>query len=346
VSAIAPVQVGIVGFGVAARIFHAPLVQAAGMNICGVVSSRPDTVAVLLPGALAVPTLESLLAMPELQVVIIATPNDQHEAQAIAALSAGKCVVVEKPIALDLAAADRLLAASALSRGSLTAFHNRRWDSDFLTVQKLIATRTLGTLQSYEARWNRYRPDVVDRWRERAANGGGTLLDLGPHLIDQALVLFGKPLWIEADVQCRRVGATVDDHFEIKLGYEACNVVLGSDYLTEDPGPRFTLKAEGGRFSKYGLDVQETQLRAGQSPLDAEFGIEPAAQDGSIIGDLPDRPQRVPSERGRWLDFYTAVRSHLERGTALPVAAGEAREVLRIIDAARRSAATRKRLKL
>jgi scyllo-inositol 2-dehydrogenase (NADP+) len=340
------VQVGLVGFGLAGRYFHAPLVQAAGMRLCGIVTSKPATVAEALPGVPTVPEFAALLALPELQVVVLATPNDLHEPQAIAALQLGKCVVIDKPMTSDLAAADRLLQAARHSRGSLTVFHNRRWDSDFLTVQKLLASGTLGTLHTYEGRWNRYRPQVIERWREHAEHGGGLLLDLGPHLIDQALVLFGTPEWLQADVLCRRAGSRIDDSFELRLGYGGMRAVLSADCVSMDPGPRFRLQGTLGSYVKYDMDVQEAQSRAGSTPLAPDFGIEPAGQSGQLICAEPQQRRTLPSERGRWIDFYAAVRAHVERGTPLPVDAAQAREGLRLIEAARHSAATGARVNL
>jgi scyllo-inositol 2-dehydrogenase (NADP+) len=342
----APVQVGLAGFGLAGRVFHAQLVQAAGMNIRGVITRKTEELAKALPGASAVPDIEALLALPELAVVAIATPNDLHEAQATAALQAGRCVVVDKPMVPDLAAADRLLQAASRSRGTLTVFHNRRWDSDFLTVQRLIASQALGPLHTFESRWNRYRPEVVERWREHAASGGGLLLDLGPHLIDQMLVLFGTPEWLQADLQCRRTGSEVDDSFEIRCGSAERRIVLSADCVTVDPGPRFRLHGTRGSYTKSGIDVQETQLRAGLSPLATNFGVEPADQDGLMVTAQHGQNHILPSERGRWLDFYVAVRAHIERGTPLPVDPLQVREGLRLIEAVRRSAATGARIAL
>jgi scyllo-inositol 2-dehydrogenase (NADP+) len=239
-----------------------------------------------------------------------------------------------------------MLQAASRSHGALTVFHNRRWDSDFLTVQQLIASHALGTPHTFESRWNRYRPQVVDRWRERAANGGGLLLDLGTHLIDQVLLLFGTPEWLQADIQCRRAGGQVDDSFEIRLAYGERRIVLGADCMTVDSGPRFRLHGERGSFTKSGLDVQESQLRAGQSPLEADFGTEPDELRGLLVSGESGQAQPLQSERGRWIDFYIAVRSHIERGTPLPVDAAQAREGLRMIEAARRSAATGSRIAL
>ena len=184
-----PVSVGLVGFGYAARILHRPLIEACGMRIAGVVSRHPEQVHTLLPSIPVLPDVESLLELPAPDIVVIATPNDLHEPHAMAALAAGKIVLVEKPLAPSSAAIDRLMQVADRSGGLLSAFHNRRWDSDFLTVRRLLDSGVLGAVHTYEARWNRYRPQVSDRWREQLSHGGGVLNDLGPHLIDQALLL-------------------------------------------------------------------------------------------------------------------------------------------------------------
>jgi scyllo-inositol 2-dehydrogenase (NADP+) len=340
------VQVGLVGFGLAGRYFHAPLVQAAGMQLCGVVTSRPGVVAEVLPGVRTVPDFDALLALPELQVVVLATPNDLHEPQATAALRAGKCVVIDKPLAIDVASAERLMQVARQGRGSLTVFHNRRWDSDFLTVQKVLASGALGTLHTFEGRWNRYRPQVVERWREHAEQGGGLLLDLGPHLIDQALVLFGMPDWLQADILCRRVGSQIDDSFDLRLGYGPLRVLLSADVVSMDPGPRFRLQGTRGSYVKYGMDAQEAQSRAGSTPLAADFGVDPPEQDGVLISGEAMQSTTLPTERGRWIDYYAAVRAHVERGTPLPVDPAQARDGLRLLELARHSAATGARIAL
>jgi scyllo-inositol 2-dehydrogenase (NADP+) len=316
------------------------------MQLCGVASSRPAAVAEALPGVRVVPDFDALLALPGLQVVVLATPNDLHEPQALAALRAGKCVVIDKPMAIDFAAAERLLQAARRLGGSLTVFHNRRWDSDFLTVQKLLASGELGSLYSYEGRWNRYRPQVVERWREHTERGGGLLLDLGPHLIDQALVLFGMPEWLQADIQSRRDGSQIDDSFELRLGYGPTRAIVSADVVSMDPGPRFRLQGTRGSYVKQGMDPQEAQSRGGSTPLAPDFGIEPAEQHGVLISDAATRSRTFASERGRWLDFYHAVRAHIENGAPLPVDPAQARDGLRLIEIARESAATGARIRL
>ena len=173
------VAVGLVGFGLAGRVFHAPLIRASGMEITGVVSSQREAVASMLPTARVCDDLATLLSLPRLDLVVIATPNDLHESQGVAALAAGKHVVVDKPVALSVTAVERMMHVARDAGRVLVPFHNRRWDSDFLTVQRLIAAGPLGAVHAYEAYWDRYRPQVPDRWREHEQHGGGLLFDLG-----------------------------------------------------------------------------------------------------------------------------------------------------------------------
>ncbi len=329
--------VGLVGFGLAGRVFHAPLILESGMEILGVVSRQREAVSVALPAASLLPDLGALLSLPRLDLVVIATPNDLHEAQALAALAAGKHVVVDKPMALASSGADRLIQAASESSVMLSAFHNRRWDSDFLTLKRVLDAGTLGPVHSFEARWNRYRPTVPDRWRESALHGGGVLFDLGTHLIDQALLLFGMPDWLQADIHAQRVGASVDDAFELRMGKGRMRIVLGAGSLAAEPGPRFRVQGELGSYTSEALDPQEDQSRAGMMPADAAFGLPSQGHGGHIVEGATDRASTVPSERGRWTGYYQAVRRAVENGDAPPVEAGQARQVLQVIEAARQS---------
>lgn len=337
---------GLVGFGLAGRVFHAPLLLASGMEIVGVVSRQREAVNAALPAASVLPDLDALLAQPRLDLVVIATPNDQHEAQAMAAFAAGKHVVVDKPMALSAAGADRLIGTAGTASVMLSAFHNRRWDSDFLTLQQVLDGGALGAVQGFEAHWNRYRPAVADRWRERAAHGGGLLFDLGTHLIDQALLLFGMPDWLQADIQAQRAGATVDDAFELRMGKGRSRIVLGASSLAAEAGPRYRVHGELGSYTSDTPDPQEEQLRAGMLPTDAAFGRPAQDVGGHIVDGATGRTRRVLAERGRWVDYYRAVRRAIEARAAAavapvaPVPAASARQVLQVIEAARRSSET------
>jgi scyllo-inositol 2-dehydrogenase (NADP+) len=331
------IAVGLVGFGLSARVLHTPLILASGMRIDAVVTRQAALVRSALPEARVLPDLESLLAIPEIPLIVIATPNHLHFPQALAALERGRHVVVDKPLALSSLEADRLIEAAGQHRRVLAVFHNRRWDSDFLTLRRLIDEQALGALTAFEARWDRYRPAISERWREHGEYGGGVLYDLGSHLIDQTLCLFGMPEWIQAQLLHQRPGARVDDGFEIAMRVGSLRLALGSSSIAADHALRYRLHGFKGSFRKSGLDVQEQQLRAGLAPEDAAFGLEPSAQWGTLI-DGEAREQPVPAERGRWLEFYAAMRRCLDEGAPPPVGASEARRVLHLIEAAQRSA--------
>jgi len=281
--------VGLVGFGLAGRVLHAPLVLSAGLSIRGVVTRQADAVRALCPEAKVVDDLAALLDLAPLDLIVIASPNQLHAPQALAALERGKHVVIDKPFALDTVEADRVLEAALRARVKLAVFQNRRWDSDFLTLRRLLAQGALGEIVAFEARWDRFRPHVADRWRERSECGGGVLNDLGPHLLDQALGLFGSPEWLQAQLLYQRPGALVDDGFEIQMGRGALRLSVGASSLACDHALRYRLHGRAGSFRKSGVDVQEQQLHAGLSPLDPAFGIEPQAQWGRLVRAQPLR---------------------------------------------------------
>jgi scyllo-inositol 2-dehydrogenase (NADP+) len=340
------VAAGLVGFGYAGRVLHAPLLLASGMEIVGVVSRQEAVVRGALPATRVCADLAALLALPRLDLVVIATPNDLHEAQAIAALAAGKHVVVDKPMALSVAGADRMMQAARDARRWLVPFHNRRWDGDFLTARRIIEAGECGPIHTFEAYWDRYRPVVPDRWREHEAQGGGLLWDLGTHLVDQALELFGSPEWLQADVYCQRAGAAVDDAFELRMGKGRARIVLGASALAAQPRPRFRVSGDLGCYFREGIDPQEDQLRSGLTPSAAAFGIAASGTDGSLKTGSEPEARIVPTERGRWRDFYDGIRRSIETDSAPPVLPQQARQVLQIIEAARRSSQGGTRLEL
>lgn len=325
---------GILGFGLAGRFFHAPLLQAAGIAIGGVVSRQHEVVASVVPDARVYADEGELLANPDIDLVVIATPNHLHVDQARAALQSRKHVVVDKPLCLRASQADELIALASAQRRMLAVFQNRRWDSDFLTLRKLIDTGRLGALNAFHARWDRFRPVVADRWREHDIAGNGVLYDLGAHLIDQALCLFGTPEWIQADVFAQRPNAIANDGFELLLGKGAARIALGVSTMIADGGPRYRIHGSRSSFIKSGLDVQEPQLRSGMPATDPQFGVEPQSQWGSLTDGASGQRETIASERGQWTQFYAQVRASIEQGAAPPVAASDGREIVRIIEAA------------
>jgi scyllo-inositol 2-dehydrogenase (NADP+) len=322
--------VGLIGYGLAGAVFHEPLIRACdGLELTAVLTSRDHPLRVGSTGEL----------LGRCDLVVVASPNDSHFPLARAALGRGKHVVLDKPFTVALDEADALILLAHETERVLTVFHNRRWASDFLSVRKVLPE--LGELFLVEANWDRFRPEVRQRWREQPGPGAGLLADLGPHMVDEALQLFGMPEALSADILPQRRGATVDDYFDLRLDYGSHRVCLRASSLVSAPRPRFALHGSAGSFVKHGLDPQEAQLKAGMDPHDARFGVE--EQSGTLT--LPEGTvEQVPAARGRYLDFYEAVVRAIREGTPVPVAPKDARDGLMLIDLARRAAALGQRL--
>jgi scyllo-inositol 2-dehydrogenase (NADP+) len=334
-------EVGLVGYGLAGSVFHAPLIAASPrLSLAAIATSRSEAV----PGVRLVRKPLAIVSDPELDLVVIATPNDTHFPLARAALEAGKHVVVDKPFALTSAEADALIALAAEKELVLTAFHNRRWDGDFLTVRRLVKAGALGELVLCELSWDRFRPAVKPGWKEGSA-AGGLLIDLGPHLIDQALQLFGRPEALSADIATQREGAVMDDYFDLTLHYGSARVVLSACNLLSRPRPRFAVHGTKGSFVKYGIDTQEGALKAGASPHDPGFG-EDAPNAFGIFTDAHGRQRAIPTERGLYSAYYDGVAAAILDGAPPPVDARDARGGLRIIELARQSAREGRRLSI
>jgi scyllo-inositol 2-dehydrogenase (NADP+) len=310
----------LVGRGLGGSVFHAPLIRAVpALELVGIVGAADAREAV---------------TSGDCDLVVISTPNASHFPLAEAALEAGKHVVVDKPFTVTVEQADALIALAAERRRVLTVFHNRRWDGDFLTVKRLLGTGRLGEPILFQAHWDRFRPALRDGWKEDPGHGAGLLLDLGPHLVDQALQLFGPPRSLSADVAAQRPGGRVDDYFALTLDYGRLRVLLSAATLVAEPRPRFALHGTEGSYVKFGVDPQEAELKAGADPRE----ISRDAASG-ILTQAGGTREEVPTERGRYLAFYEAVAAAVLDGTPAPVDAADAREGLRIIEAARASSA-------
>jgi scyllo-inositol 2-dehydrogenase (NADP+) len=325
-------RAGIIGFGLAGRYFHAPLLRSAEFDVTDVVSSKPDAVHAYLPNANVVTSDRELLVRP-IDLVVIASPNQLHVPQARAAIAAGKHVVVDKPVALTAKEARDLARFAQEHQRVLAVFQNRRWDSDFQTLQRLIREDRLGEIHSFEARWDRFRPNVTDRWRERDEPGAGVLFDLGSHLIDQALQLFGMPDWLHADVFAQRAASAADDGFDLLMVKGKTRIRLGVSSLVTNNAFRYRVHGSKASYLKSGLDVQEAQSRAGMEPSAEEFGVEPQSQWGTLY-EANGNSELVPPERGTWIRFYESVRDSIRNGTAPPVSGEDGARVIEIIEAA------------
>lgn len=335
------VSVGLIGYGVAGSIFHTPLIQAAPrLRLSAVVTSRPGPA-----GVRVVTAVDELLRDSAIDLVVVASPSGTHFDVSRAALMAGKHVVVDKPFATTVAEADDLIALAASRQRTLSVFQNRRWDNDFLTVRQRVEEGWLGAIFHYEAHFDRFRPQVRGVWRELPGAGSGILYDLGAHLVDQALQLFGMPETVTADLFGQRKGALADDYFHLVLEYGQCRAILHGSMLVCAPGPHFTVHGDGGSFVKFGMDSQEAALRAGGGPGDPRWGLD----DPALFGELTTADgscRRVETLRGGYERFYESLADCLLDGAPPPVDPADSRDGLRVIEAARRSAAERRSIEL
>ncbi|MFF7636406.1 Gfo/Idh/MocA family oxidoreductase [Kitasatospora sp. NPDC008050] len=340
-----PLRVGLVGYGLAGRAFHAPLIATTpGLRLHTVVTADPGRRGEAQrdhPGVRVVADTGRLLADPgELDLIVVASPNHTHVPVARAALAAGLPVVVDKPLAATAAEARDLVEQARRLGLLLTVFQNRRWDADFLTLQDLLAQGALGTVHRFESRFERWRPAPAPGWRESPdpAWGGGILHDLGSHLVDQALRLFGPAEGVYAEIDARRPGAQVDDDAFLALTHTGgVRSHLWMSALAGQPGPRLRVLGDRAAYTAPRLDPQEAALRAGLRP-GAGWGTVPEADRG-LLG-TPEDTGPHPSLPGDYPAFYTGLVAALREGAPAPVDATDAVEVLTVLEAARRSAAS------
>ena len=332
-------HVALVGYGFVGRVFHAPLIAATpGLHLHTVVSTRPDDVRADWPALRVVPALDDALADPAVDLVVIATPNVLHAPQAHAVLDAGKHVVVDKPFTVTLADARDVVAHARRVGRLVSVFHNRRYDSDFVTLCELMASGALGVVTQYESHFDRFRLDVRDRWREQAGPGAGLWYDLGPHLIDQALQLFGAPIGITADIAVQRDGGIADDYFHAVLRYPRTRVILHASTIVAANDLRFAVHGTGGSFVKQGMDSQEEALKAGRTPGDATWGHD--ARPGTLT--LASGESRtIAGVPGDYRHYYAAVRAAILGSGPNPVLAEEALAVMQLLESGLDSARRR-----
>jgi scyllo-inositol 2-dehydrogenase (NADP+) len=329
------INVGLIGYGLSGSVFHAPLIQIVeGLTLKSVVSSDAAKVHKDYPDALVVSDVDTLLANEDIQVVVVSSPNTTHYEYAMKSMLAGKHVVVEKPFTVTSAEAEALAALAKDRNVMLTVYHNRRWDNDFLTLKKLLQSGLLGQLSIFESHFDRFRPVVRDRWREKSLPGSGMLYDLGSHLIDQALHLFGKPQRISADLREERAGAETTDYFHLVFIYQDFRVILHSGSLVKQSGPRFVLHGDHGSFIKYGLDPQEDQLKQGIRPGDPIWGKEQKEFHGRLYTSVEGLSLEavVDTIPGQYEAFYQGVVDTILSGKAAPVLAEEALNTIRMLE--------------
>jgi predicted dehydrogenase len=329
------IRVGVIGFGFVAKTFHVPLLRGTdGYRITAVSSSHPTDVKAVLPDA-EVTDPKALASHSDIDLVVIATPNETHAPLAELAMRAGHSVVVDKPFTITVAEARHLAAVARENDVLLSVFQNRRWDSDFLTIQDAIRGDLTGRVVLFESRIDRYRPDVRDRWREVPGPGAGLLYDLAPHLIDQALVLFGIPESVQATLAKQRRGAKTDDFFQLVLHYGEMIATLGAGSLVSGGSARFAVHGERASVVKQKPDIQEDQLRAGVLPGSTDWGVDP--DDAVVYEGITGDSRALRAARGDQRGYYVALREALVGRAPNPVPPQQGATVMAIIEAALRS---------
>jgi predicted dehydrogenase len=331
------IGVGLIGYGFAGKTFHAPLIRAVdGLALRAIASSDPAKVKKDFPGMTVFSSPAEMIADDGIELIVIATPNESHAPLARAALLAGKHVVIDKPFALDMGQARDLVAMADRQARLLSVFHNRRWDSDFLAAKFGVESGVLGTVTHFESHIDRFRPQVRDRWRERAEPGAGVWYDLAPHLIDQTLQLFGLPETVQANFLLQRPGAQAVDWAHAVLSYPKHRVVLHASMIAAGGVPRFLVHGDKGSLVKHGIDQQEAQLLEGMLPGAAGWGVDP---DRMQIWNSAGACRGMPTPAGDHRRYYIAMRDALRGVAPNAVPPIQALAVMAVLEAAITSSA-------
>ena len=324
------IRVAMIGYGYVGKTFHAPLIEAVdGLALMVVGSSKPADVLAAYPNV-RVCGFEEAAVADDVDLVVIASPNTSHYPLAVAALNAGKHVVIDKPFTTTLADARSLVALAKEKGLLLSVFHNRRWDSEILATKAVLESGALGKVTHYECHMDRYRPNVRQRWRENPGEGAGLWFDLGPHLIDATLYLFGLPETVTANFGIMREGGLTDDWAHVVMTYPTMRVVLNATLIAAGGGPRTTVHGTKASWMKYGADVQEPQLQAGMSPLDDRFGVDP--EPGVLVDGATGDRTEIPAPRGLQQGYYAGVRDAILSGGAPFLSGKDAVAVMAILE--------------
>jgi predicted dehydrogenase len=342
------IRVGLVGFGMVARVFHGPLISSVeGLELAAVMERTSDNAAQRYPGITTYRSLDAMPADSSLDLFVVATPSQSHFEVASQILKAGKNLIVDKPMCTTSAEIAQLMELAAAHKAHLIPFHNRRWDSDFQTIQKLLYEGSLGRLVYFESRFDRWRPDApINRLWKEDPSSGGVLLDLGTHLADQALTLFGKPEAVSAEILCERDWARACDSITLRLHYPGLCAVLGANCLTTPARPRFHLRGTKGNYWKLGLDPQEAALNKVTRIEDPAWGTEPAADWGTLHVDVNGSTvtRSIEPIPGDYRLYYAGVRDALLGKASAPVPALAAWRVARLLEWALESSDKRREI--
>lgn len=328
-----PIKTAIIGYGLSAKTFHIPfIVNLTEFELTAISSSQRDNIANDWPCVKYFETAEALIHTTDAELIIITAPNEAHFSLAKLALDSNKHVILEKPFVTKVNDGETLIKLAAEKKRILSVYHNRRWDGDYLTVKKLISDGKLGDIKHFESHFDRFRPEVRQRWREQSPNGGGILFDLGPHIIDQALQLFGLPNAIAAQCLIMREGSANVDYFNLVLHYPDKLILLHADLYSAAPNKRFSIKGTKGSYEIAGLDPQEGRLKAGILPSKTEWAKESPENYGILYKETSTTS--IKTETGGYQHFFLGIANAIQHGTEPPVDAEEALWNIKLIELA------------
>ncbi|MDB5256918.1 MAG: oxidoreductase [Chitinophagaceae bacterium] len=333
-----PIVTALASYGMSGQVFHAPFIEAhPGFQLKYIVERTNSLSAERYPLSTIVRSFEEVLNDEEVELVVVNTPNQLHASMAAQALLAGKHVVVEKPFSITVEEGKEVMRIAAQQQRTLNVFHNKRFEGEFKTVRQLIQDNVLGQLSLFETHFDRYRPEIgPKKWKEEDVPGAGLLYDLGPHMIDQALVLFGWPKAITGDLQKQREGSKVIDYFHITLHYEQHDAIVTAGMFAQGPVVKYLIKGTNGVYTKYGTDPQEALLKQGVLPTTYDWGKEASSQWGKITNTQGEE-SFVPTAAGTYMDYYESVYQTIRHGAAQAVRAEEALDTIAVIELAHKS---------
>ncbi len=345
-----PIKAALLSFGMSGRVFHAPFIQLhPGFELAGAWERSQKNIQEFYPDVISYPSLDAVLQDSTIDLVVINTPTYTHYDYAKKALNAGKHIIVEKAFTTTLEEAIDLKKTAESAHLKIAVFQNRRWDSDFKTCRKILQKNVLGQLVEAELHFDRINPAISHkRNKEGPGPGGGILIDLGPHLIDQALCLFGLPEAIFADIRITRPGSEVDDWFDIQLMYNQLRVRLKAGYIVREIPASFIFHGLNGSFVKSRADVQETKLLQNIKPGLTDWGTEPESEKG-ILHYKKDGSffrEEIISEKGNYYDYYEGVYESLTKGSPMPVTVDDGIRTITIIEKCIESNRQKKVIKL
>lgn len=344
-----PIVTALLSYGMSGEVFHAPLLDVhAGFVLKSVLQRRSEKVREHYPSVTVVRTLDDILLDGEIELVVVNTPNETHFDFATRALEAGKHVVVEKPFTNSVKEGEALIDLAKRKGKMISVFQSRRWDGGFMTLKKIIESGILGKIVEFEARYDRFRNYIApNTWKEEPGPGSGILFNLGSHMIDQALVLFGMPESVSARIGIQRPHGKVDDFYDLRLSYPGLNVIIKSSYLVREPVPSYMVHGVNGSYVKYGIDPQEEALKVHEKPGKPGWGHEPKHFWGKLNTEVDGLHYEgtVETIPGNYLGYYDNVYSVIRDGKELAVRPAQALDVIRVIEAAMASNIQKKEIR-